>query len=90
MIIVLLTYVAEVTPHRAAHVDWLKEAVASGRLVTAGRQPETGGVLIANGTRAEVEAWAATDPFQTEGAVTATYVEFTPSFAAPGLESLLP
>ena len=90
MIIVLLTYVADVTPHRAAHVDWLKVALAEGRLVTAGRQPETGGVLIANGTRAEVEAWAATDPYQTSGAVTAAYVEFTPSFAAPGLESLLP
>jgi uncharacterized protein YciI len=90
MIIVLLTYVADVTPHRAAHIDWLKQALADGRLVTAGRQPETGGVLIANGERAEVEAWAATDPYQTSGTVTAAYVEFTPSLAAPGLESLLP
>jgi uncharacterized protein YciI len=90
MIIVLLTYVDDVTPHRAAHIDWLKEALASGRLVTAGRQPETGGVLIANGERADVEAWAATDPYQTSGAVIAAYVEFTPSMAAPGLESLLP
>lgn len=90
MIIVLLTYVDDVNPHRPAHIDWLKEALASGRLVTAGRQPETGGVLIANGTREEVEAWAATDPYQTSGAVTAAYVEFTPSMAAPGLESLIP
>lgn len=90
MIIVLLTYTGDVAPHRAAHVEWLKVALAGGRLVTAGRQPESGGVLIANGTRDEVEAWAATDPFQTEGVATATYVEFTPSFAAPGLESLLP
>jgi len=90
MIVVLLTYVDDVLPHRAAHIDWLKESLASGRLVTAGRQPETGGVLIANGTREDVEAWAATDPYQTSGAVTATYVEFTPSMAAPGLESLLP
>ncbi|RYY25756.1 MAG: GTP cyclohydrolase [Sphingomonadales bacterium] len=90
MIIVLLSYVGDVTPHRAAHVAWLKESLASGRLVTAGRQPESGGVLIANGDRAEVEAWAAQDPYQSEGVVTATYVEFTPSFVAPGLESLLP
>ena len=90
MIIVLLTYVEDVTPHRAAHIAWLKESLAEGRLVTAGRQPESGGVLIANGERAEVEAWAATDPYQTSGAVTAEYVEFTPSMAAPGLESLLP
>ena len=90
MIIVLLTYTGDVTPHRAAHVEWLKDALAAGRLVTAGRQPETGGVLIANGERAEVEAWAAGDPYQSQGVVTAEYVEFTPSFAAPGLESLLP
>ena len=90
MIIVLLDYVADVTPHRAAHIAWLRQALAAGRLVTAGRQPETGGVLIANGPREEVEAWAATDPYQTAGVVTARYVEFTPSFAAPGLEALLP
>lgn len=90
MIIVLLTYKADVGPHRPAHVEWLKQAVASGRLVTAGRQPETGGVLIANGTCEEVEAWAATDPFVTSGAATNDFIEFTPSFAAPGLESLLP
>ena len=90
MIIVLLSYPGDVAPHRAAHVAWLREALAEGRLVTAGRQPETGGVLIANGTRAEVEAWAAQDPFLINGVATASFVEFTPSLAAPGLESLLP
>ncbi|MES2988663.1 MAG: YciI family protein [Pseudomonadota bacterium] len=90
MIIVLLSYVGDVSPHRPAHVAWLKQALADGRLVTAGRQPETGGVLIANGERAEVEAWAATDPFLTSGVATASFVEFTPSLAAPGLETLLP
>lgn len=90
MIIVLLDYIADVAPHRTAHIAFLKEALASGRLVTAGRQPETGGVLIANGSREEVETWAATDPYQAEGVVTARYVEFTPSMAAEGLEKLLP
>ena len=90
MIIVLLTYTGDVTPHRPAHIDWLKQALAEGRLVTAGRQPESGGVLIARGSRDEVEAWAKTDPYQTEGVVSAAYVEFTPSMAAPGLESLVP
>jgi len=90
MIIVLLTYTGDVAPHRAAHVDWLKGALAQGRLVTAGRQPGSGGVLIANGDAGTVESWAATDPYQVAGVVTAQYVEFTPSFAAPGLESLLP
>ena len=89
MIIVLLTYIGDVEPHRDAHVAWLKTALAEGRLVTAGRQPETGGVLIAKGARSEVEAWAATDPYLIGGAATASFVEFTPSMAAPGLESLL-
>ena len=89
MIIVLLTYTGDVAPHRAAHVDWLKGALAEGRLVTAGRQPGSGGVLIANGDAGTVESWAATDPFLIGGVATASFVEFTPSMAAPGLESLL-
>ncbi|MCW3845935.1 YciI family protein [Sphingomonas sp. LB-2] len=90
MIIVLLTYTGDVTPYRPAHIDWLKEALASGRLITAGRQPETGGVLIARGERAEVETWWANDPYCLGGVATAKFVEFTPSMAAPGLESLVP
>ena len=90
MIIVLLGYTGDVTPHRPAHVAWLKESLAAGRLVTAGRQPESGGVLIAYGERAEVEDWWANDPYAQAGVATAEFVEFTPSMAAPGLESLLP
>lgn len=90
MIVVLLSYTGDVTDHRPAHVAWLKESLATGRLVTAGRQPESGGVLIARGERAEVEAWWANDPYHLAGVVTAEFVEFTPSMAAPGLESLLP
>jgi uncharacterized protein YciI len=90
MIIVLLSYTGDVTPHRDAHVAWLREALAEGRLITAGRQPETGGVLIADGKRGEVEAWAAQDPYLLAGVATNDFVEFTPSMAAPGLESLLP
>jgi len=90
MIIVLLRYTGDVTGHRPSHVAWLKESLAEGRLITAGRQPESGGVLIASGARAEVEAWWANDPYHLAGVATAEFVEFTPSMAAPGLESLLP
>jgi uncharacterized protein YciI len=90
VIIVLLDYIGDVTPHRPAHVGWLKESLATGRLVTAGRQPETGGVLIALGELAEVEAWWEQDPYRLAGVATARFIEFTPSMAAPGLESLLP
>ena len=90
MIIVLLRYTGDVAPHREAHIAWLRAALAEGRLVTAGRQPETGGVLIARGERDEVEAWAAHDPYLLAGVAVNELVEFTPSMAAPGLEPLLP
>jgi uncharacterized protein YciI len=90
VIVVLLSYTGDVDAVRPAHVAWLKESLAEGRLITAGRQPESGGVLIARGERAEVEAWWANDPYRLAGVATAEFVEFIPSMAAPGLESLLP
>ena len=59
-------------------------------MITAGRQPETGGVLIARGERSDVETWAAQDPYRLAEVATNEFVEFTPSMAAPGLEALLP
>ena len=41
MILVLLTYkvdIAEIDALRPAHVDWLKQGVADGRLAVAGRK----------------------------------------------------
>jgi uncharacterized protein YciI len=88
--LVLLRYSGDVDAVRPAHVVWLKEALAEGRLITAGRQPESGGVLVVRGERAEVESWWANDPYRVAGVATAEFVAFTPSMAAPGLESLLP
>jgi uncharacterized protein YciI len=88
--IVLLSYTGDVDAVRAAHVAWLRESLAAGRLITAGRSPESGGVLVAKGDLAEVEAWWQNDPYNVAGVATAKFVAFTPSMAAPGLESLLP
>ncbi len=92
MILVLLTYkvdIAEIDALRPAHVDWLKQAVADGRLLVAGRKvPVTGGFFMARGALDEVQAWAATDPFATAGAAEYAFVEVAPSILAPGLESL--
>jgi uncharacterized protein YciI len=92
VIVVTLTYVvpiAEIDAHRPAHIAWLKAAVDDGRLLIAGRQvPLTGGMLIARGSREEVAAWAATDPFAIHGLAEYGFVEVEPSVVAPGLESV--
>jgi uncharacterized protein YciI len=88
--VVLLRYHGDVDAVRPAHVAWLKESLAEGRLITAGRQPDSGGVLIVRGERAEVESWWANDPYHVAGVATAEFAAFEPSMAAPGLESLLP
>ncbi|WP_294330614.1 YciI family protein [uncultured Sphingomonas sp.] len=92
MILVLLTYkvdIAQIDALRPAHVDWLKQGVADGRLLVAGRKvPVTGGFFMARGSLDEVQAWAATDPFATAGAAEYAFIEVAPSVLAPGLESL--
>lgn len=92
MILVLLTYkveLSEIDALRPAHVDWLKQGLADGRLLMAGRKvPVTGGLFMARGTLDEVKAWAAGDPFATAGAADYDFIEVAPSILAPGLESL--
>ncbi len=92
MILVLPTYkvdISEIDALRPAHVDWLKQGVADGRLLVAGRKvPVTGGFFMARGSLDEVQAWAATDPFATAGAADYAVIEVAPGIFAPGLESL--
>jgi uncharacterized protein YciI len=93
MFVVLLTYVAPLEAldaKLAEHRAWLQAGIESGRMFAAGRQvPRTGGVLLARGAdRAEVEAWAATDPFALAGLTEWQVIEFDPLLVAPGLESL--
>lgn len=91
--VITLTYVApieQVDAQMAAHVAWLETGFDAGLLLLAGRQvPRTGGVLLCRGHRAEVEAFAATDPFLTSGVATATITEMAASFAADALVPLL-
>lgn len=97
MIVITLTYVVpieRIDELRSPHLDWLREGATSGRLLVAGRQvppaggPVHGGMIIARGTRDEVKAWAATDPFAIHGAAEYSFVEVAPSVMAPGLEAL--
>lgn len=93
MFVMLLDYrqgLDAVERHLPAHIDWLDRGYAAGLLVASGRQvPRTGGVILARGDRAAVEALAASDPFAVHGVATYRIVEFLPTKAAAGLENLL-
>ena len=91
--VITLTYVAplgEVDALMTSHVAWLEQGFDEGVLVLAGRQlPRTGGIVICRGKKAEVEAYAATDPFVSGGVATASVVEMAASFASEGLAAEL-
>jgi uncharacterized protein YciI len=91
--VITLTYVApieDVDAQMAAHVAWLEAGFDQGLLLLAGRQvPRTGGVLLCRGRRAEVEPFAASDPFVSSGVATTTVTEIATSFAADPLAPLL-
>ncbi|MET0308888.1 MAG: YciI family protein [Sphingomonas sp.] len=92
MIVVSLNYVVDasvIDAARPAHIDWLKQGLADGKLLAAGRKvPMTGGLLIARGTIDDVRAWCATDPFAVQGLAEYDFTEVAPSLFAPGLEPL--
>jgi len=72
---------------RPAHVAWLKEEVAAGRIVLAGRQEsQTGGVLITGDiTAEEAQDVISRDPYQQAGLVRYERLGFNGAFRAPGL-----
>lgn len=91
--VVSLTYLVpldQVDAQMAEHVAWLERGYAEGRFAASGRKvPRTGGVILARGHRAEVEALVATDPFVAGGLAQAEITEFTASMAADALAGLL-
>ncbi|MEC3950586.1 YciI family protein [Sphingobium sp. HWE2-09] len=92
MFIVSLHYIVDlptVDSHMDAHVAWLKAGLADGWLLVAGRKvPRDGGILIARGEKADIEAKVATDPFVLNGVAEVTLTQFNPSFVADGLDVL--
>lgn len=67
MIILSLTYKADIAQadvHMQPHMEWVKQGYERGWFLASGRKiPRTGGVIIAKGDRAEIEAFVALDPF---------------------------
>lgn len=91
--LIALSYTApieQVDCHMKGHVAWLEQGFAEGVLLLAGRNvPRTGGTVLCRGRKAEVEAYAATDPFVAEGVATASVTEMAASFASEGLAAEL-
>ena len=80
--------------HVAAHVDYLRGLVASGKLRASGRAiglPLRAGLLIFTvAGRAELDALIAADPFAVEGLISElTVIEWDPLFGAFADESSL-
>lgn len=87
-----LVYTADITEidrQLPAHRDFLTEHYATGSFLVSGRkEPRTGGVIIARGSRAEVEAIVAEDPFSIAGVVRYDITEFVPTTTGPELAAL--
>ncbi|KRD18068.1 GTP cyclohydrolase [Mycobacterium sp. Root265] len=72
---------------RPAHLQWLTDEVAAGRILLAGRvESQEGAVLIAGDmSAAEADAVAASDPYTQAGVVRYDRVSFNAGFRATGL-----
>ncbi len=92
MLILALTYVKpneEADKHMEPHMAWVKEGYAKGWFLASGRKvPRTGGVILAVGERAEIEAFVAADPFTIHGVAEYDIVEVALTTVTEGLEAL--
>lgn len=91
MFVIELTYtasLAEIDATMAAHMRFLKKYYASGHFLVSGRKnPRDGGIIVAvGGSRAEIEAIAAEDPFHARGLAEVRVVEFRASQRADDIQ----
>lgn len=92
MLIISLTYVKsteEADKYIEPHMAWVKEGFDKGWFQASGRKvPRTGGVILARGDRAEIEAFVAADPFSIHGIASYDITEVAVTKAIDGLELL--
>ena len=92
MFILSLTYIApteDADKHMEPHMDWVRAGYASGHFIASGRKvPRTGGVILARGERADLEAKCAADPFTVHGIATYDIAEVDFTTVATGYELL--
>ena len=93
MYVVSLTYRVPqeiVDFHNDAHIAWLQKAFDDGVFIAAGRKiPRTGGLLLSQAERADLDASLAQDPFYTNGVADFEVMEFHAGRVAAGYENLL-
>lgn len=92
MFILSLTYVKpqeEADRLMEPHMAWLQEGYDSGLFLASGRKvPRTGGVILARGERADIEAFVAADPFSVHGVADYEITEVALTRTADGLDRL--
>ncbi|MBB4480292.1 YciI family protein [Rhizobium etli] len=92
MFILSLTYLKsndEADRYMEPHMAWVKEGYAKGWFLASGRKiPRTGGVILAIGDRAAIEAYVAADPFIIHGVAAYDVTELAVTTTAKGLEIL--
>lgn len=83
MVLIELTYkvpLSRIDAHMRAHVVFLKKHYAAGTFLVSGRKiPRDGGIILAVGTRDEIETIVKEDPFYREGLADFRLVEFRAS-----------
>jgi len=68
-----------------AHREFLQEQFTAGLFIVSGRRvPWDGGVIVASGTREDVEAAVASDPFPRVGVAKTEIVECEPLWGSLG------
>lgn len=89
MFVIELTYKVELAEIDAAmkpHVAWLQRHYDDGTFVASGRKvPRDGGIILAVGERAAIEAIVQEDPFVARGLADARVIEFRASQRAADL-----
>ncbi len=92
MFILSLTYKKpneEADRYMEPHLAWVKEGYDRGWFLASGRKvPRTGGIILAKGDRAELEAFVAEDPFVLHGIADYDIVEVAITTAVPDLQVL--
>lgn len=92
MFILSLTYVKpqeEADRLMEPHMAWVQQGYDSGMFLASGRKvPRTGGVILASGERADIEAFVADDPFAVHGVADYDITEVALTRTAVGLEGL--
>jgi len=92
MFILSLTYLQrneEADRHMEPHMAWVKEGYARGWFLASGRKvPRTGGLILAVGDRADLEAHVAADPLTVHGVARYDITEVAITTTAEGLEKL--